>query len=248
MKNSSLASKVAKPDFAPVVFCDFDGTISQLDVTDQILDQLADPAWREVEREWVMGLIGSRECLERQIALVDAPPKKLHALIDSIAVDPHFSDFCRFTRRRSLPLYIVSDGFDYVIRRILKRAGVGRLFRDGSHLYASALRVERERLFPSFPHSGDGCEHGCATCKPAVIRAVAEGRRPVVFVGDGMSDRFAVEAADVVFAKRQLLAHCREKEIACHPFETFQDVQGELEKWFATAPARRYRQAVVAMS
>jgi 2-hydroxy-3-keto-5-methylthiopentenyl-1-phosphate phosphatase len=248
MKNLSPVSKAAKRDLAPVVFCDFDGTISQLDVTDQILDQLAHPAWREIEREWVMGLIGSRECLERQMALVDAPAKEFHALIDSIPIDPHFSDFCQFTHRRSLPLYIVSDGFDYVIRRIFKRAGVSRQFRNGSHLYASALRVEGHRLFPSFPHSAEGCEHGCATCKPAVMRALSQGRRPVVFVGDGMSDRFALEAADVVFAKRQLLAHCREKEIACHPFDTFQDVQGGLEKWFAPAPARRYRQPVAALS
>ncbi len=98
----------------------------QLDVTDQILTQLAHPSWREIEREWMLGLIGSRECLERQIALVDAPPEELHAVIDSVTIDPHFSAFCRFTRRRRMPLYIVSDGFDYVIHRVLKRAGVDR--------------------------------------------------------------------------------------------------------------------------
>ena len=40
-----------------------------------------------------------------------------------------------------------------------------------------------------------------------------------------MSDRFAVEHADVVFAKRHLLAYCRENGIACHPFDTFKDIQ-----------------------
>ena len=45
----------------PVVFCDFDGTITQLDVTDQILSQLAHPSWREVEQQWMQGLIGSRD-------------------------------------------------------------------------------------------------------------------------------------------------------------------------------------------
>jgi 2-hydroxy-3-keto-5-methylthiopentenyl-1-phosphate phosphatase len=63
-----------------------------------------------------------------------------------------------------------------------------------------------------------------------------------------MSDRFAVEEADVVFAKRHLLAHCRESGIACHPFETFREVQATLEKLLAPAPARGYRQAVAAVS
>jgi 2,3-diketo-5-methylthio-1-phosphopentane phosphatase len=194
----------------------------------------------------MLGLIGSRECLERQIALVNAPAEELHAIIDAAAVDREFPAFCKFARKKRLPLYIVSDGFDYVIRRILKRAGLGRHFR--SNLFASALRVEGRRLTPSFPHSPEPCLHGCATCKAALIRRLREGRQPVIFVGDGMSDRFAVEVADVVFAKRHLLAHCRENGIACHPFETFKDVQVTIEKLMAPAPARRYRQAVAALS
>src|ERR1035438_3041671 len=106
MDNHSKFDEDSERGSLPIVFCDFDGTITQLDVTDQILDQLADPAWRDVEREWAMGLIGSRECLERQIALVGASRQEFHAVIDSIALDPHFSEFYRFTRRKRIPLYI----------------------------------------------------------------------------------------------------------------------------------------------
>ena len=232
----------------PIVFCDFDGTITQLDVTDQILSQLAHPSWREIEQQWMQGLIGSRECLERQIALVDAPVEELHAAIDGVPLDSDFTAFCKFARKKRLPLYILSDGFDYVIRRVLKRAGVDRHFKSGTNLFASALRVEGRRLVPSFPHLPAPCAHGCATCKSALIGRLRERRRPVVFVGDGMSDRFAVELADVVFAKRHLLAYCRENGIAFHPFDTFSDVQVTLEKLLAPAPVRRYRQAVAAVS
>jgi len=240
--------ETARHDFTPVVFCDFDGTITQLDVTDQILSQLAHPSWREIESEWMRGLIGSRECLERQIALVSAPPKELQAVIDSVPIDREFTAFCKFARHQRLPLYILSDGFDYVIRRVLKRAGVDRYFRSGINLFASALRVDNRGLAPSFPHTPEPCTHGCATCKAALISRLQEGRQPVIFVGDGMSDRFAVELADVVFAKRHLLAHCRETGIACHPFDTFRDVQAKLEKLLLPAPARRYRQAIAVAS
>ena len=210
---------------SPVVFTDFDGTITQLDVTDEILSQLAHPSWRDVEQEWMRGLIGSRECLERQIALVDASAEDLHALIDAVPIDPAFTAFHHFAHKRGIPLYILSDGFDYVIARVLKRAGVDGPLRNGMHLFASALRLEGRRLIPSFPHSSQPCEHGCATCKAALLRRLGEGRHPIIFVGDGLSDRFAVDQADVVFAKRQLLAYCREHGIACHPFDTFADVE-----------------------
>ena len=208
-----------------IIFTDFDGTITQLDVTDEILAQLAHPSWREVEQEWTRGLIGSRECLERQVALVDAAAEDLDALIDAVPVDPAFASFYHFTRRRGIPLYVLSEGFDYVIARILKRAGIEGPVRNGLQMFSSALRVEGHRLIPSFPHSAQPCEHGCATCKAALLRRFGKGKHPIIFVGDGLSDRFAVDEADVVFAKRQLLAYCQEHGKACHPFSTFADVE-----------------------
>jgi len=208
-----------------IIFTDFDGTITRTDVTDEILSQLAHPSWQEVEQEWTRGLIGSRECLERQIALVHASAEELNALIDAVPIDPAFAPFYRFTRRRGIPLYVLSEGFDYFIVRILKRAGINEPLRNGLQMFSSALRVEGRRLIPSFPHSPQPCGHGCATCKAALLRRFGKGKRPIIFVGDGLSDRFAVDEADVVFAKRHLLAYCQEHGKACHPFETFADVE-----------------------
>jgi 2,3-diketo-5-methylthio-1-phosphopentane phosphatase len=209
----------------PIVFTDFDGTITQVDVTDEILAQLAHPSWQEVEQEWTRGLIGSRECLDRQIALVDASAEELDALIDAVPIDPTFAAFYRFTRKRGIPLYVLSEGFDYWIERILKRAGMNGPVRNGIQMFSSALRLEGRRLIPSFPHSPEPCEHGCATCKAALVRRLGQGKHPVIFVGDGLSDRFAVDEADVVFAKRQLLAYCQEHGKACRPFDTFAEIE-----------------------
>ena len=137
----------------PIVFTDFDGTITQLDVTDEILAQLAHPSWQEVEQEWTRGSIGSRECLERQIALVDTSAEELHALIDAVPIDPSFTAFYRFTRKRGIPLYVLSEGFDYVIVRILKRAGVNGPVRNGIQYVlecAAAGRPPPDTLLPSF--------------------------------------------------------------------------------------------------
>ena len=223
----------------PIVFTDFDGTITQLDVTDVLLAQLAHPSWQEVEQAWTRGAIGSRECLERQIALVDTSAEELHALIDAVPIDLTFAAFYRFTRARGIPLYVLSEGFDYWIERILKRAGVDGPMRNGTHMFSSALRLEGRRLIPSFPHAAPPCEHGCATCKAALIRRFGKGRHPIIFVGDGLSDRFAVDEADVVFAKRQLLAYCQEHGKACHPFDTFAEVEQAVARLIGQEKARR---------
>ena len=225
----------ANPGASPIVFTDFDGTITQLDVTDEILAQLAHPSWQEVEQEWTRGSIGSRECLERQIELVDASAEELHALIDAVPIDPAFTAFYRFTRKQGIPLYVLSEGFDYVIVRILKRAGLNGPLRNGTHMFSSALRLQGRRLIPSFPHSAPPCEHGCATCKVALIRRLGEGGHPIIFVGDGLSDRFAVDEADVVFAKRKLLAYCQEQGKPCRPFESFAQVEQAIAALIETA-------------
>jgi 2-hydroxy-3-keto-5-methylthiopentenyl-1-phosphate phosphatase len=235
MRTPTTTSPISQSGLRPIVFCDFDGTITQIDVTDEILSELAHPSWEEVEQEWARGMIGSRECLTRQMALVDASAEALDNLIDSVPVDPHFAKFHQFLRRHRIPLYVVSDGFDYVIRRVLEHSGVNGSLRNGSHLFSSSLRIEGNRLVTSFPHSPEPCEHGCATCKPAIMRRLGQNHRPVIFIGDGFSDRFAVETSDVIFAKRQLLAYCRERGIACTPFETFADIQARMAEAMAGA-------------
>ena len=238
-------SRKANTAADPIVFTDFDGTITQVDVTDEILAQLAHPSWLEVEQEWIRGSIGSRECLERQIALVDTSAAELHALIDAIPVDPTFNAFYRFTRKRGIPLYVLSEGFDYWIERILKRAGMTGPLRNGLQIFSSALRLEGRRLIPSFPHSARPCEHGCATCKAALIRRLGKGKHPVIFAGDGLSDRFAVDEADVVFAKRQLLAYCREHGKPCHPFDSFAEVEQAVARMMGQEEAaKRFRRQV----
>ena len=217
----------------PIIFCDFDGTISQVDVTDEILSELAHPSWREVEEEWLRGAIGSRECLERQMALVQASAVELDGLIDAVPVDPNFPAFLRFAEEHGIPFYVVSDGFDYVIQRVLRHAGLNGDLRNGMHLFSSSLAVKDRRLVASFPQMA--CGHGCATCKAEVIRRLGQGYHPVIFIGDGLSDRFAVAESDVVFAKRQLLAYCRDRSIACHHFETFADVHVGIEELPAMA-------------
>jgi 2-hydroxy-3-keto-5-methylthiopentenyl-1-phosphate phosphatase len=217
----------------PIVFCDFDGTITLTDVTDEILRRLAAPGWAEFERLWAQGMIGSKECLEQQLALVAAAPDVLNALIDSIPVDPHFPEFLRFTKEHAVPFFVVSDGLDYVIRRVLRRCGIRENVSNGRHFFSSSVRMQTGRLSISFPHARDSCTHGCATCKPLIIRALRKQHWPVLYIGDGLSDRHAVAEADFVYARRPLLEYCQSKNISTCLFEDFSEVEYSLAEWLS---------------
>src|SRR5205814_5810836 len=105
----------------PVVFLDFDGTITRRDVVDVILETYADERWLEIEKQWRSGRIGSRDCLRAQMALVHTTQKRLDRLIDSIQVDEGFKLLLEVCVRHEIATHIISDGFDYCIRRILER-------------------------------------------------------------------------------------------------------------------------------
>ena len=196
------------------IFLDFDGTISRRDAVDAILEAYADPKWLVYEKEWRAERIGSRDCLYAQMALVRATKAQLDALLDEIEVDEGFAMLLQLCASHQVPVHIISDGFDYCIDRILSRAGnsLSCLMRS-VRICASHLVPERHYWRTEFPFFHQTCAHGCATCKPAVMRLLNQKGAPAIFVGDGLSDRYAVESADLVYAKDKLAAYCLEHSI-----------------------------------
>ena len=218
----------------PVLFLDFDGTISRRDVVDLILETYADDHWRAVEDEWCAGGIGSRECLRAQIGLVRATPKQIDELMEAVEIDEGLLALLETCRRKDITACVVSDGFDYCIERLFRRWAcsleVARTLH-GLGVYASHLEPAASgRWQTDFPHPKRPCAHGCATCKPLVMRGLSRPASVNVFVGDGLSDRYAAAAAPVVFAKQGLALYCAEQGIAYTPYETLADVATWLEK------------------
>src|ERR1700730_6994713 len=105
----------------PIVFLDFDGTITRRDVTDAIREAHADPQWLRIEEEWKAGRISSRECLTAQMALVTASKEEIDSLLDDIEIDGGFvpvRETCYYYGGR---VQIVSDGDDDCMDRIFSR-------------------------------------------------------------------------------------------------------------------------------
>jgi 2-hydroxy-3-keto-5-methylthiopentenyl-1-phosphate phosphatase len=195
---------------------DFDGTIAETDVTDAVLTRFASREWLAVEELWLSGAIGSRECLTRQIALVNANMATVFSFIDRVKIDRDFARFVEFIDERKLPGAVISDGFAPFIRRILAGAGI-----DGMPVYANGLAEENGRLQATFPESAGKCSAG--TCKCALAERVSGGR-PVVLIGDSGSDFCLASKASFVFAKDKLAAYCRQQGIPHYVFADFGEV------------------------
>ncbi len=213
-----------------MMFIDFDGTITRRDVVDAILEEFADLRWLRIEEHWQKGRIGSRDCLRAQMALVRATQPELDAFLDSIEVDDALSFLLETCARHQIPAHIVSDGFDYCIRRILERPQLqlSRLLRN-VRICASHLDLERGWLRTDFPFFQQLCEHGCATCKPAVMRLLNRTGAQTIFVGDGLSDRYVAQTADLVCAKNSLATYCCQQSIDYVPFEGLAEIAAWLE-------------------
>jgi len=143
-----------------------------------------------------------------------------------VQIDRGFVPLLEACASANIRSHIVSDGFDYCIGRILRQVPpshrdlLAQVSVHASHMEPEAI----DRWKSAFRFMDTECEHGCATCKPAVMAALNQAGAPSIFVGDGLSDRYAAAVADVVFAKDKLAVYCAEQGIAYHQYETLADV------------------------
>ena len=247
--NSNL-NKLFSASKQPILFIDFDGTISRRDVIDAVLEEFADKLWLTVEDEWLTGKIGSRECLQRQFALVRATPDELNEFLDSLELDEGLTALLDFCHAADVRAHVVSDGFAYYIKRhlerhlrpfphLLKNIGVwaNNLISDGENQWSTE--------FPYFPQI---CANGCATCKPAVMKLTNELAAPSIFIGDGLSDRFAAGFSDAIFAKKKLASFCLEQGIEFTAYENLGQIARCLNEACEKSENAFYKSSVVIKS
>jgi len=206
------------------VFCDFDGTITLADGTDEILRRFALPKWREWERLWENREISSRECLSQQIELIRANRPTLVQFASDFTIDPGFIPLARTCTERGMPLTVVSDGLDLVVETVLRRHGLSHIPYFANHV----IWKTEENPALEFPNAVPACESGAGTCKCAITGVGRKRAIPSVYVGDGRSDFCVTAKMDRVYAKGALQDWCESQGISYHPFESLKDVAEHL--------------------
>jgi 2-hydroxy-3-keto-5-methylthiopentenyl-1-phosphate phosphatase len=187
---------------------DWDGTATAVDTLWLLLERFGDrDVFERVEEELVRGEISYRELMEVELATVRAPlDEVVDWLLEHVRLRRGFHELAA----RYRPL-ILSSGFVELIRPVLAREGV-------------ELEVAANRLDPA-PTGWRLLwrqEAACGTCGDWCKRSgLPLDDRPLVYVGDGYSDRCAALACDRVFAIDGLSDYLAERGI---PFERFDDL------------------------
>lgn len=207
------------------VLTDFDGTVTRTDVAEDILEEFAPLEWWDIEEEHRARKIGTRETMARQFALVRAKEADVLRFVDEhVRLDETFPAFVGYCRSHDIRLEIVSEGLDVYLHPLLRKWQIDVPVRTNRAVF------EEGRVTISYPYADSTCNL-CGTCKLLRLFELRTQGYRVAYVGDGHSDLCPAVEADVVFAKKELADLCREEAIEFIPFDTFADVQREMDRW-----------------
>jgi len=201
--------------------CDFDGTIGP-DVGAAMVHAFSpgrDDERRVLLARWMEGGMGHRELTIAECALMRVTEAEAEAFALGHAIDPGFAGFVREARARGDVVMVVSEGFDFYVRRLLGRAGL-----DDLEVRANRAVFEGDAVLAEFPHPDGTCTAACGNCKAQHVRAHGEAGFRTVMVGDGLSDRCGARAADRVVARGSLLAWCATHGVPAEPFHDFSEL------------------------
>jgi 2-hydroxy-3-keto-5-methylthiopentenyl-1-phosphate phosphatase len=214
---------------APVSFLvDYDGTISRIDIGDELLARHYGDRRTLAEKDalYDAGRIGSRELVAWDMDVLPRDGAVLRREAAEMPQDEGFAVFVDVVRRHGAALEVVSDGLGFYVESNLARLGL----RD-IPIATNENRLEGGGTGMSFPYGHPRCQV-CGTCKRERVRTHQAAGRIVVFVGDGTSDRFAAAHAEIVFAKHSLARLCRAEGWPFIPWRTFADLTDWTERAF----------------
>jgi 2-hydroxy-3-keto-5-methylthiopentenyl-1-phosphate phosphatase len=230
MRTPADAERVAT---RPVLFFDFDNTITQGDVLDRVIERFSvTDEWRRWEDAWSRGEVSTQECLEHQIAGLRASQAELVDFVADFPIDPSFETIVRWAASEQIQLIIASDNFSCLVRQILSTKAFAEL-----PLFANELTFSGNRPKAHFPYTSRDCAR-CANCKVTHFRRFRGCS--TIYVGDGLSDVCPALAADLVFAKDSLAEYLDSRGVGFQPFVSLESVDDFLTgRYSATTALRR---------
>jgi 2-hydroxy-3-keto-5-methylthiopentenyl-1-phosphate phosphatase len=211
------------------VFLDFDGTLVEPNVAILVVQEFAQDG-RKLAREVDLALhaqqLTLRQAWEQEARALPADrlPEMVEFVRRHAPLRPGARELIALLQRHRIPTTVLSGGLDFFIQPVLEREGLALPV-----LSETATRDATGGLVVEYPHGHATCRL-CGICKAQIVDAPVHRAR-VAFIGDGSTDRFGAELADLVFARHRLLTFCQTNGIPCFPFEEFGPVTSRFRGW-----------------
>lgn len=205
--------------------CDFDGTVTEEDVSFLLLDTYVGSHWREYLKEYTGGRIPVGAFNKKVFGMMKADQQTMTDLVlnsDRVKIRPGFRELVDYCSRKGIKVDIVSNGLIFYIEAILEQLGI-----DGLEVHAAENRFSPDGMEVRYV-GPDGTEMEVGY-KEAYTELLVKQGYSVIYIGNGISDIFSSRLAIKVFATGDLLVKCREENLACVAFNDFFDVIKGLE-------------------
>jgi 2-hydroxy-3-keto-5-methylthiopentenyl-1-phosphate phosphatase len=201
-----------------LIQCDFDGTITEEDISFMLLDAFAGGDWREWFQRYREHKISVGEFNTRAFAMIKASKAELLGVArERVRLRAGLRELIDYCRQRGFRFVIVSNGLDFYISAILKDVGLRdiEVYAAKTWFYRRGLRVQ---------YIGPDNTPLASDFKEAYTRAFLRQGYRVVYVGNGPSDIAPAALAHHVFATDGLLECCQETNLRCAPFNDLNDI------------------------
>lgn len=214
-----MAQKIA-------VQIDFDGTVTEEDVSFLLLDTYVGGEWRKHLDEYSSGDITVGTFNKKVFGMMKADRKTMTDFVLSsprVKIRPGFKELIAYCRKQGYKTVIVSNGLKFYIEALLKRQGIKGLEIHAAENVFFKGSVDVNYLGP------DGKEVD-AGFKEAYTKELCKQGYDVIYIGNGTSDIYPARLAKNVFACEDLLVKCQKDKLTHYPFKDFFEVIEQMEK------------------
>lgn len=213
----------------PVIFSDFDGTITDRDVIMMIMEAFAPPEWKTIVDQILnQRTLSIREGVQQLFNLIasDRREELIAFVRQNVTLRPGFPEFLAFCKQHEIPFLVVSGGVDFFIQPILEP------YRHQLEIFCNTGVFNATTIGLELPYLDESCTPcgQCACCKIAIMDRYPGDTHTRIAIGDSLTDLGMAKAADLVYARARLIEYAEESDVNVTPFETFHDIQRHLEQ------------------
>jgi 2-hydroxy-3-keto-5-methylthiopentenyl-1-phosphate phosphatase len=207
-----------------IIQTDFDGTLTEEDVSFALLDAFAEGDWRQLYEQYRNSKMSVGDFNTKAFAMVKASRDELLRVArEQVKLREGLRNLDNYCHQRGFRFLVVSNGLDFYIKDILGNVGMGDI-----EVYAATTSFTPEGLQVKYI-GPDGAVLKKGFKEAYTKLFLAQGYQ-VVCIGNGPSDYAPAALAQHVFARDGLLDLCKEKKLDCQPFADLNDIVRSLEK------------------